>query len=272
MPLSLGTCQAQNSEAFVEQLAGWLADRLEISVRYAADSGWQERYAALDAGALDVCWICGLPYVWRTGRAHPNVELLAAPIPRGQRYAGRPVYFSDVIVQAGSRAHSFDDLRGCTWGINELGSWSGYGVVRYHLAVRGHTLGYFGAVHQTGAHQESIRQVAAGRLDAAAVDSTVLDLELARDPSLARALRVVETLGPSPQPPWVIGRHVPARQRQAVRESLLSMHEDPQGRLILAAGLTERFAAVTDADYDELRDMAEAAGLREQPSTPAEPG
>lgn len=259
--LSLGTCQAQNSEAACRSLAGWLSQRLGMTIRYEDGMNWQARYAALDSGALDICWICGLPYIWRTSRPAPRVELLAAPVALGARYGGRPVYFSDVIVRADSTYRDFADLRGARWGINEPGSWSGYGVLRYHLAALGHNLDAFGRVVETGAHQESIRRVLAGEIDAAAVDSTVLELEVERDSALAAALRVVETLGPSPQPPWVIGTHVPRELRRAIRGALLSMHTDAAGRQVLAAGRIARFVPVTDAHYDPIRHMASVAGL-----------
>jgi len=259
--LSLGTCQAQNSEAVCRSLAGWLSDRLGMTIRYEDGMNWQARYAALDSGMLDICWICGLPYVWRSSRPTPNIELLAAPVALGARYGGRPVYFSDVIVRADSPYRTFADLQGARWGFNEPGSWSGYGVLCYHLATLGHTLDTFGRVVETGAHQESIRRVLAGEIDTAAVDSTVLELEIERDPSLAAALRVVETLGPSPQPPWVIGTHVPPELRRAIRGALLGMHADAHGRQILAAGRVVCFVPITDAYYDAIRQMASVAGL-----------
>jgi len=38
------------------------------------------------------------------------------------------------------------------------------------------------------------------------------------------------------------------------------MHQDPQGRTLLAAGLIERFVPVEDKHYDPIRDMAVRAG------------
>lgn len=239
----------------VRQIARWLADRAGLPVRFAGEVGWQERYARLDDSALDVAWICGLPYVQRSGK----VRLLAAPVNRGERYGGRPVYFSDVVVRADSLITGSDDLAGVRWAYNEPGSWSGYGVVAHWLAAADRGWDWFGAVVEAGSHQAALAMIRRGEVDAAAIDSTVLDLELARDPSLARDLRVVETLGPSPQPPWVVGAHVSPAVEAHIRSALLGMHRDPTGRLILAAGLIDRFAAVTDADYDPIRRMAAQA-------------
>jgi len=83
----------------------------------------------------------------------------------------------------------------------------------------------------------------------------VLDLRFAREPELQGRLRVVDTFGPSPIPPWVVGLHVAPDLRQALRDLLLHMHEDPDGRAILAAGQMARFAPVADADYNPIRQM-----------------
>jgi phosphonate transport system substrate-binding protein len=91
------------------------------------------------------------------------------------------------------------------------------------------------------------------------VDSTVLDLLRRRDPSLASRLRTIETWGPSPSPPWVVSATVPAALRAALRGAFLTIAHDPRGRSVLATGLTSRFAAFTDADYDPIRHIARQA-------------
>lgn len=71
--------------------------------------------------------------------------------------------------------------------------------------------GFFRHVIESGAHSVSLEMVMAGRVDATAVDSTVLEWLSARHHDVARKLRVIETIGPSPIPPWVISRRLPER-------------------------------------------------------------
>src|SRR4051812_21521563 len=66
-------------------------------------------------GRVDVGFLCGLPYVRLADSPASPVELLVAPVLRGERYRQKPVYFSDVIVRSDSPYSSFDDLGGCTW-------------------------------------------------------------------------------------------------------------------------------------------------------------
>jgi phosphonate transport system substrate-binding protein len=65
-----------------------------------------------EQGEADLRVICGLPYTWLAARRPPPVEPLAAPVLCGARYAGLPVYYSDVIVRHDSSITRLEELRG----------------------------------------------------------------------------------------------------------------------------------------------------------------
>lgn len=95
-----------------------------------------------------------------------------------------------------------------------------------------------------------------GQIDAAAIDSTVLELELRLRPEVSQYIRVIETLGPSPIPPSVISPAVVPIVRRAIQQSMLVMHADCEGRSILAGPSIARFVQVSDSDYDQIRSIA----------------
>jgi phosphonate transport system substrate-binding protein len=187
------------------------------------------------------------------------LKLLAAPVMGGRRYVGRAVYYSDIVVRRESAFRSFEDLRGAAWSYNEPGSHSGYTLPLSHLALRGERDGYFRRAEQSGSHQVSLRLVAIGRVDAAAIDSIVLERERAVGSLAAAAVRVIETLGPSPAPPAVVHRNVPAKVRARLALSLTTMHDDASGREILRSAGMSRFVAASDSDYDSIRRTAAVA-------------
>jgi phosphonate transport system substrate-binding protein len=188
----------------------------------------------------------------------PPVELLAAPILDGERYQDRPIYFSDVIVASESPARSLVDLRGSSWAYNDADSHSGYSVVLYHLVTMGETTSFFSRIVEAGSHQRSIRLVASGKVDASAIDSQVLAVELREHPELKARLRVIESLGPSPIQPVVAASRLPLSLKDDLARALASMHRDPEGRQALAYGSVKRLVPVTDRDYDPIRRMLEA--------------
>jgi phosphonate transport system substrate-binding protein len=246
---------SENARPTYQRIAAYLSERAGVRATLVTDVPWQEQERMLDQGRAEVGFICGLPYTRKTAQ----VELLAAPVMRAPRYQGRPIYFSDVIVRRDSPFRSFADLRGATWAYNEPGSFSGYVVALAHLAALGETSGYFGRAVESGAHLRSLGLIAEGAVDAAAIDSVVLELELRPRPAPAAQFRVVETIGPSPIPPVVVARGVAAGIKQRLRDALLRMHEDGEGQAILSDGMIARFVAVHDADYDDIRRKALSA-------------
>jgi phosphonate transport system substrate-binding protein len=206
----------------------------------------------------DVSFICGLPYVDFERRGCAPAIPVAAPVLQGSRYAGRPVYFSDVIVHRDSSLQSFLDLRSRSWAYNEVLSHSGYGITRYSLLQLGETKGFFGSLVKTGSHLDSIARVAAGDADGSAIDSQVLAVAMADDPALARELKIVGSLGPSTIPPVMVSRRVPPELRAQITDVIVSLHHDPRVRDHLAEGQVERFVAVGPDSYDDIRAMVDA--------------
>jgi phosphonate transport system substrate-binding protein len=255
MILRSASCMASNMDELCRAMMRHVGRELDMPVQFVNDIPWRERERQFDAGEIQLCWLCGLPYVWKADSPAPEIELVAAPVMAAGRYGGQPVYFSDVVVNARSGFQSFSDLRGASWAYNEPNSHSGYHVVRHHLASLGETQGYFGEMVESGAHQVSLRMIVDGTIDASAIDSTVLEAEFARAPQLRGAVRVIDTLGPSPMPPWVMRRDLPVALKQSLREVFLGMNHHAEGVKILQAWGIARFDAVDDVAYDPIRTM-----------------
>src|SRR3989441_4808474 len=226
------------------------------------------RFEQLGDGSVDVAFLCGLPYVRLCAERPGLLQPLAAPILDEARYQDRPVYFSDVIVRCDTPFRSFGDLRGQSWAYNEAGSFSGCLLVRHHLLQMGETESFFGRVTFTGRHQESIRKVVEGAVDAAAIDSQVLGVERLRSPELARQIRVVASFGPSTIPLVVATADVPATFQARLGAALCELGGDPDSRSLLARGLIRRFTPIDDRSYDDIRQKMAAVNQRRAPSTP----
>ena len=250
---------AENVQPIYERIATWLAARLGQPATLLGGVAWEERLAMLDDGRVHVAFICGWPYTQRHDRPERSVDLLCAPVMAAPRYEDRPIYFTDVVVRHDGPWQSFADLRGQSYAFNHPGSHSGYNVPRDHLLRLGETRGYFGRTVASGSHPTSIRMVEAGEVDASGIDSTVLDVERRRRAELGRALRTVAVLGPSPIPPVIVTGALAENRQERLRAALLAMHEDAEGRAILADGCMARFVRVEDADYNPIRAMVACA-------------
>jgi phosphonate transport system substrate-binding protein len=260
--LRFATFLAPNMYPVYQYIADYTAQKLGIETELFTGSD----FGQFARGEADIGYICGLPYVDLAIQEPSPVEPLAAPVLQGERYGSRPIYFSDVIVRRGSPYRSFANLRGRTWSYNDPDSQSGYGITRWTLAQMGETKGYFGQVVQAGFHQKSIRMVASGEVDASAIDSQVLAVELRDHPELAGQVEVIDALGPSTIQPVVAAARLPASLKTDLQAVYLEMGRDPAARRVLAQGFIERFAAVDDSSYDDIREMVrvcEGAGFLE---------
>lgn len=268
-PLRVSSCMAPNMEGMCRSIVDHLSHTMGMPAEFVGECAWQERERRFDEGDIDVCWLCALPYIDKFAKAPGRFELVAAPVMSGERYEGKAIYYSDVVVRDQSDFVCFEDLRDCVWAYNEPRSHSGYGIVRFQLVVRGEHSGFFGRVVESGSHQNSLKLILSGAVDASAIDSTVLEEEIRRDPELFEKIRVIGSLGPSPMPPWVINTRLPQEVRRQLRTAFLRMHRTAAGRALLDAYRVKRFAAVSDPYYDPIRSMARLSENIDLAATPA---
>ena len=250
---------ASNADSLVESIADYVSAQLQLPIQFIADIPWQEKEQQFDRGNIQICWLCGLPYTWKADNPLSELELLAAPVVQGRRYRNQPVYYSDIVVHHDSHIQTFADLEGSCWAYNHPHSYSGCYVMRHHLFAIGKDRRFLGEIIESGAHQNSLQLILNRQVDAAAIDSYVLALELKNNPDLDSEIRVIDTLGPSPIPPWIISKSVPLKLRQALKTVFLEMHQNLRGQAILASGHLSHFTPIEDRDYHPMRQGAQKA-------------
>jgi phosphonate transport system substrate-binding protein len=249
-PLRFATFLAPNMLPVYSFMASRIGRRLGTSVSFTVGNCYDDL-----ANQIDAAFICGLAYVEMNRHGLADLEPIAAPQLRGERFDGRPVYYSDVIVRRDSPFHRFADLRGRSWAFNEPYSHSGYGVTLYRLWQLGETGGFFGKVIEAGWHERSLRLVCSGEVDASAIDCQVLAVALREHPELAEQVRVIDSFGPSTIQPLVVARRLPRAIKSQILSTVMELNDDPEARHCYAHGFIERFVPVTDGHYDDLRTM-----------------
>lgn len=257
--ISAAFVSGKAGEAVYEEITQHLAGQVGIACEPISGLSYETIDAMIQEGTVDLAFVCGLPYVQIARKSAPYVRLLVAPVMKAARYGGVPKYYSDVIVRADAPWQTFSDLRGCTFVFNEEGSNSGYNMPRQRLIELGETKGFFGRVLRSGSHEQSIQMVANGQADASAVDSLILDYELAQGQPAAARVRVIERLGPAGIPPVVASTRMAPELFERVQRAFLGMGDTPAGRAILDRALLERFVVVEDENYDDIRAMERAA-------------
>lgn len=245
--LTVANLLSRDLNDVADEIRAALQSSLNLEVRMLPDPTVED----FQRGGAGIALICGLAYALLRDAEPGRFVPVAAPVVEDDRVGDKPVYFSEVVVAASAPARELADLSGSRFAYNETISFSGYRALEHELTVRGLSWDLFGERLRTGSHRESLRRLAAGEADAAAIDSHVLLLERRRDPSLAGRIRVVTALGPYPQPPLVINTDacdVPAPELYGLLERL-------PGDVLKAAAI-RRWRPVDDAYYDGIRAVA----------------
>ncbi|MBU7582986.1 MAG: PhnD/SsuA/transferrin family substrate-binding protein [Nostoc sp. TH1S01] len=235
---------------FYEAIVAYLGQILEVETQLQASKYDPLQDPILLTNQLDLAFICGLPLVRYNQVAAHQLQPVVAPVMEAPRYQNRPVYFTDVIVNAGSHLFSFADLAGKTLCYNDPGSNSGYNLIRHRLLQGKHPKNFFGQTIQSGFHQRSIRWVVEGVADCAGIDSVVLEQELRDFPDLSEHLRVVEVIGPCPMPPLVAAQHLDKSLIQQIQAALLQPDAELQTAMTKVG--VKRFASVDFLDYEAI--------------------
>lgn len=169
-------------------------------------------------------------------------------------------YHSVLIVTATNPADSLGDLDGVTAAVNSSDSWSGHAALRHALIARPTAVA---TAVMTGSHRASIRAVATGTAEIAAIDAVSWELAVAHEPAAARC-RVLDRTTPTPGLPLITARSNTAllpHLRLAVAHGI-DLLGDADRAALHVHGLVVHDADAYDA-LDQRWATADAAGVAE---------
>ncbi len=248
------------------QLLTYLGHKLGKNLELVQRKTYGEVNELLGKGRIDLGFICSGPYV--TGKDRYGFVLLAVP-----EVHGHPTYSAYLIVNKESAFHRLEDLKGHTFAFTDPDSNTGRLVPLYWLAAL-HTRPeqFFGRIIYTYSHDNSIMAVGRGLVDAAAVDGLIWDFYAQKNPAFTAKTRIIKKSEPFGIPPLVASRQFPPAERERIQTVLFAMHQDPEGRKILAELMIDRFIPPRDELYDTVRQMEQQlARLKDEPRAAPKP-
>ncbi|MEM9773963.1 MAG: PhnD/SsuA/transferrin family substrate-binding protein [Chloroflexota bacterium] len=249
--LKMMTCLGENTVPVCAEIAAEMSERLGVEVVFKPVAESTPAAEKLMRGDVQLGWICGLLYVHKVDSENAQLDLLSAPIFSGHT---EPVYFSNLTVATASPFKTIEDLSGHTLAINETTSWSGNHLLRAFMHERGLDMSFFDEVVVSGGHSKSFAMVAEGKVDAASIDHSVFDFVAEHRPELLERIRVIDLIGPSPAPPFVVHRSVSEHLRYKIRDCLLELGKDSQFISRVQPHRVETFVPISDADYQPIRE------------------
>lgn len=244
-PLNLGLSAVMIGEqqATILRWKKYLEVHLHRPVSFVQRRTYQETMDLFRDEKIDAGWICGAPHV-----SYPALQsLLAVGV-----WKGKPLYQSYLIVPKHDTAtRSIADLRGKVFGYSDPQSNSGHNVPIAEIQrLNANPNTFFSKTIYTYSHRKLVEGIAAGLLDGARVDGYIYDQMKTYFPELVAQTRVVQTSEDFGFPPIVARANLAKADYRALQETLLNMHRDEEGRILLGMMGLDSFIAGDEHLYD----------------------
>ncbi len=197
-----------------------------------------------------------------------NKKFEAVPIARSRTANGKAEYRTVIVTSEHSGISKITELNNRRFAFAALWSTSGNLVPRYMLAWSGIHLENLASYHHFNYHDTVAKKVISGEFDAGALRKSTADRY--QD----YGLKILTISDPIPTGPVVASPHTGPEILQKIREALLDMGNQEEGRKVLTKldpDLQGGFVSASDADYFEIRNMINgvpnSCGIKCHPKT-----
>ncbi len=250
-PLVLGVHPYRSAMTLMESykpLASYLSRKTGrvITVKIAKD--YRTHIQSIGEDRLDIAFMGPVSYVELVAR-YGKKPLLARQVIQGS-----PTFHGKIVVRQESTISSLAELAGRRFAFGDAASTMSHLVPRYMLRRAGVTVDRLAGYRFLGSHDNVALAVLTGDFDAGAVKESVYEKYQ------PRGLKVLATTPALSEHLFVTRSKLPDELRQALREALYGLKDDPQGLAIMSGirpGMTA-WVPVVDADYDGLRVILDA--------------
>ncbi len=236
-------------------LVKYLEAKLGMKVEFTPVSDYAAAVEALVNKKIDLAWFGGFTFVQAQVRSGGKM------IPIAQREEDEK--FRSVFITGEPGINTLADLKGRDVSFGSQSSTSGHLMPRSFLLQAGVNPDKdFHRVAYSGAHDATIAAVAAGKVQAGALNISVWDKFVADKKVDTGKVRVFFTTPPYFDYNWTVHADMPAALREKLTQALLSLNRDNDaGREILELQRATRLIPSKAENYKGIEAAAHSAGL-----------
>jgi ABC-type phosphate/phosphonate transport system substrate-binding protein len=162
------------------------------------------------------------------------------------------LYSSHIVVPASSVVQTLQDLRGLRCAINGYASHSGCNALRSTFARLATEGRFFSSVVASGGHALSLKMLAEGQADVAAVDCVVYALLARHRPQAVENLRIIGRTVSVPVGPYIASAGSSVDMVARLRTGLLRAADDPDMVSARHTLLIRGFEILGPEDYSSI--------------------
>ena len=250
--------------SYYNALIDYIGSQMGYEIQLVQRKTYGEINALFPKRQIDLAFVCTGPYA--NGQSSYGFEGLATPIIRGE-----PYYYSYLIVHKDSTYQNFFDLGGAVFAYTDPESNTGALVPNYWLLQMNETPSFFKNITYTYSHDNSILAVPKGLVDGAAVDGHIWEFYHRFNPFYTDRTRVIKKSQPFGSPPLVASIYLDNQLKYRIQSVVLSMHQNADGKKILAELLIDKFVPVEERWYKPVRNLYSQVALSGKTYAPSQP-
>jgi phosphonate transport system substrate-binding protein len=236
-------------------LVKYLEQQLGMKVEFTPVSDYAAAVEALVNKQVDMAWYGGFTFV------QANIRSGGKVIPLVQREEDEK--FRSVFITSDPAIKTLADLKGKTVSFGSQSSTSGHLMPRSVLLQANIDPDKdFKRVAYSGAHDATIAAVAAGKVDAGALNISVWDKFVADKKVDPTKVKVIFTTPPYFDYNWTVHADMPQAQREKLSKAFLSLSPaTPEGKEVLDLQRATRFVPTKAENYKGIEAAGRNAGL-----------
>ena len=236
-------------------LVTYLAQKLGMKVEFTPVSDYAAAVETLVNKQVDMAWFGGFTFV------QANVRSAGKVVPLVQRE--EDAQFKSVFITSQPDIKTLADLKGKTLSFGSASSTSGHLMPRnYLLEAKINPDSDLKRVAFSGAHDATIAAVAAGKVDAGALNISVWDKFVADKKVDASKVRVFYTTPAYFDYNWTVHADMPQALKEKITRAFLDLNGNtPEGKAVLELQRASRFIPTQAANYKGIEAAGRSAGL-----------
>lgn len=236
-------------------LMKYLEAKLGMKVEFTPVTDYAASVETLINHKVDLAWFGGFTFVQASARSGGKV------IPIVQREEDER--FRSVFITSDPSIKALADLKGKDVSFGSQSSTSGHLMPRSALMQAGLEPDKdFRRVAYSGAHDATIAAVAAGKVQAGALNISVWEKFVAEKKVDTEKVRVFFTTPPYYDYNWSVSSDMPAALRAKLTQAFLALdRQTPEGKEILELQRATRFVPTRPENYKGIEAAAQSAGL-----------
>lgn len=190
-------------------------------------------------------------------------KLNVIPLVRPVNLDNTSTYQGYIFVRKDSNIKNVKDMKGKMMAFVEKATTAGYLFPLAWLRENGISSpdGFFRDYYFTGSHDAAIDAVLDKKADIGAAKHSIYDRSRSENPRIDKELTILARSPSVPSNGLCVRMDLSESLRTKLRDTLLNMHNDPDGQKVLKQFGALKFIETKEIDYEPVHELAQKAGI-----------